>query len=61
MTLFCLLACGFTVILLDLDEDLDVVFLLGLYGMCVLNLLESLERINKLLCDEDFLCGVSKW
>ena len=39
MTLFCLLSCGFTVVLLDLDEDLDMVFLLGLYGMCVLDLL----------------------
>ena len=41
MTLFCLLSCGFTVVLLDLDEDLDVVFLLGLYGVCVLDLLWS--------------------
>ena len=47
MTLFCLLSCGFTVVLLDVDEDLDVVFLLGLYGMCVLDLLQSLEWVDK--------------
>ena len=59
MTLFCLLSCGFTVGLLDLDEDLDVVSLLGLYGAHVLNLLQSLEWVDKLLCDEDFLHGMS--
>ena len=61
MTLFCLLSCGFTVGLPDLDEDLDVVFLLGLYGVHVLDLLQSLKWADKLLCDEDFLCHVSQW
>ena len=31
MTLLCLLSWGFTVVLLELDEDLDEVFLLGFY------------------------------
>ena len=61
MTLFCLLSCGFTVVLLELDEDLYVVFLLGLYAVHVLDLLQSLELVDKLLYDEDFLCGVSQW
>ena len=60
MTLFCLLSCGFTVILLDLDEDFDAVFLLDSYGTHVMDLVQSLEWVDKLLCDEDFLCGVSQ-
>ena len=61
MTLFCLLSCGFTVVLLDLDEDLDVVFLLGLYDVYDLDLLPSLEYVDKLLCDGDLMCGLSQW
>ena len=55
MTLFCLLSCAFTAGIPDLDKDLDVVFLLGLYGVCVLDLLGSLEWADKLLCNEDSL------
>ena len=39
MTLFCFLSWGFTVVLLELDEDLDEVFLLGLYDVHDLDLL----------------------
>ena len=60
MTLFCFLSRGFTVVLLELDEDLDVVFLLGVYDVHDLDLLQSLESVDKLLCDEDLLCGMSQ-
>ena len=43
MTLLCFLSWGFTVVLLELDEDLDEVFLLGLYDVHDLDLLQSLE------------------
>ena len=53
MTLFYFLSGGFTVVLLELDEDVDEVFLLGLYDMCDLDLLRSLEWVDKLLHDDD--------
>ena len=34
MTCICFLSWGFTVVLLELDDDLDEVFLLGLYKVC---------------------------
>ena len=37
--LLCFLSWGFTVVLQELDEDLDEVFLLGLYDVCGLDLL----------------------
>ena len=43
MTFLCFLSWGFTVVLLELDEDLDEIFLLGLYDVCDLDLLQSLE------------------
>ena len=43
MTLLCFLSRSFTVVLLELDKDLDEVFLLGLYDVCDLDLLQSLE------------------
>ena len=43
MTLLCFLSWGFTVVLLELDEGLDEVFLLGLYEVHDLDLLQSLE------------------
>ena len=58
MTLFCFLSWGFTAVLLKLDEDLDEVFLLGLYDVCNLDLLQSLDWVDKLLCEDDLLCGV---
>ena len=39
MTLLCFLSWGFTVVLLELDEDLDEVFLLGLCDVHDLDLL----------------------
>ena len=39
MIILCFLSWGFTVVLLELDEDLDKVFLLGLYEVCGLDLL----------------------
>ena len=39
MTLLCFLSWGLTVDLLELDEDLDEVFLLGLYDVHDLDLL----------------------
>ena len=58
MTLFCFLSWGFTVVLLELDKDVDEVFLLGLYDVCDLDLLQSLEWVDKFLCDDDLLCGM---
>ena len=43
MTLLCFVSRGFTVVLLELDEDVDEVFLLGLYDVHDLDLLQSLE------------------
>ena len=43
VTLLCFLSWGFTVVLLELDEDLDEVFLLSLYEVHGLDLLQSLE------------------
>ena len=60
MTLLCFLSWGFTVVLLELDEDLDEVFLLGLYDVHDLDLLHSLEWVDKLLCEDDLQCGVSQ-
>ena len=43
MTLCCFLSCGFTAVLPELDDDLNRVFLLGLYAVHGLDLLWSLE------------------
>ena len=43
MTLGCFLLCDFAEVLLGQDEDLYGVFLLGLYAVHDLNLLQSLE------------------
>ena len=64
MTLLCFLSWGFTVywftmFLLELGEDLYEVFLLGLYDACDLDLLQSLEWVDKLLHQDDLLYGVS--
>ena len=59
MTLLCFISWGFTVILLELDEDLDEVFLLGLYEVYGLDLLWSLEWVKELLHEDDLQCGVS--
>ena len=59
MALIGFLSWGFTVVLLELDEDLDEVFFLGLYDVHDLDLLPSLEWVDKLLCEDDLQCGVS--
>ena len=60
MALLCFLSWGFAVVLLELDEDLDEVFLLGLYDVHDLDLLQSLEWVDKLPREDDVLCGVSQ-
>ena len=60
MTLFSFLSWGFTVVLLELDEYLDEVFLFGLYNVHDLDLLRSLEWVDKLLCEDDLQCGKSQ-
>ena len=59
MSLCCLLSWGFTGVLLELDEGLYRVLLLGLYAVCGLDLLCSLEWVEELLCEDDLQCGVS--
>ena len=59
MTLLCFLSWGFAIVLLELDEYLNEVFLLGLYNVCDLDLLQSLEWVDKLLCEDDLQFGVS--
>ena len=48
MTLLCFLSWDFTVVLPELDEDLDEVFSFGLYEVCDLDLLQSLEWVDNL-------------
>ena len=43
VTFLFFLSWGFTVVLLELEEDLNEVFLLGLYGVHRVDLLRSLE------------------
>ena len=56
VTFLCLLSWCFTVVLLELGEGLEEVVLLGLYEVCVLDLLRSLEWVEELLCEDDLLC-----
>ena len=60
MTLWCFLSCGFTAVLPELDDDLNGVFLLGLYVVHALDLLQSLEWVKEHLCKDDLWCGVSQ-
>ena len=43
LTFLCFLSWGFTVVLLELDGDLNEVFLCGLYGVHGVDALRSLE------------------
>ena len=61
MTFQCFFSWGFTVVLLELDEDLNGVFLLDLYGLHSVDLLQSLEWVKEFLHEDDLWFGVSWW
>ena len=53
------LSLCFNAALSELYEGLEVAVQLALYKVCGLDLLQSPECIEELLCEEELLCGVS--